>query len=65
VHESYVSPEKADQVFIQRLSEAVKVIEVGPKINNEGVVVGHRAVALLFAPDVSCYYTEILWTEGH
>src|SRR6185369_1303124 len=44
-HESYISSEKADQVFDQYLSEAVKVIEVGPKINNEGIVVGHRAVA--------------------
>jgi len=64
-HESYVSPEKADQVFNQRLSEAVKVVEVGPKINRQGAVVGRRAVALFFSPEVSHNYTEIFWTDGH
>jgi len=57
VHEQYDSPEKAGQVFNQRLSEAVKVIEVGPKINDEGHVVGRRTVALFFEPQVSRYYT--------
>jgi hypothetical protein len=63
-HESYVSPEKANQVFDQRLSHAVKVIEVGPKINREGKVVGRRAVGLFFSPAISSYFTEILWTDG-
>jgi len=63
-HESYVSPEKANEVFNQRLSQAVKVIEVGPKINGEGAVVGRRVMALFFSPELSCYYTEILWTDG-
>ena len=63
-HEGYISPEKANEVFDERLSTAVRIIEVGPKINGEGVVVGRRAVALFFAPEASCYYTEILWTDG-
>ena len=63
-HEGYVSPEKANKVFEEHLSHAVKIIEVGPKVNGEGVVVGRRAVALSFAPEDSCYYTEILWTDG-
>jgi len=41
----------------------MKVIEVGPKINDEGAVVGRRATALFFSPELSCY-TEILWTDG-
>src|SRR6185369_15575223 len=45
-HESYVSPEKADQVFDQHLSEAVKVVAVGPKFNDKGAVIGRRATAL-------------------
>ena len=64
VHEQYVSPEKANQVLNQRLSEAVRVIEVGPMINAEGHVVGRRAVALFFEPEVSRYYTAIFWTDG-
>jgi hypothetical protein len=63
VHESYVSPEKANEVFSQRLVQAVKVIEVGPKINGEGVI-GRRAIGLFFSPELSRNYTEILWTDG-
>jgi hypothetical protein len=64
-HESYVSPEKANQVFNEHLIQAVKVIEVGPKINRKGAVVGRRATALFFSPEISGYYTEIFWTDGH
>jgi hypothetical protein len=63
-HEGYVSLEKANQVFDQRLNQAVKVVEVGPKINHEGAVVGRRAVALFFSAGLSRYYTEIFWTDG-
>ena len=64
VSEAYVSPEKANNVFDEHLSSAVKIIEVGPKVNGQGVVVGRRAVALFFSPEASCYYTEIRWTDG-
>ena len=63
-YEGYVSPEKANEVFEEHLSSAAKVIEVGPKVNGEGVVVGRRSVALFFSPEASCYYAEILWTDG-
>jgi len=63
-HEEYISPEKANEVFKYRLSTAVKIIEVGPKVNGEGVVVGRRAVALFLSPEACFYYTEILWTDG-
>ena len=63
-HEHYVSPEKANQIFAQHLSEANEVIEVGPKTNKEGVVIGLRAMAVFYAPDRSCYDTEIFWTDG-
>lgn len=63
-HDSYVSPEKADQVFNEYLSQAVKVIEVGPKLDREGAVVGRRAMVLFDSPETSCYYTQILSTDG-
>lgn len=64
-HESYVSPEKADQAFNEGLSQAVEVFELGPKIDRQGKVVGRRAMALFFAPEISRYYIEIFWTDGH
>src|SRR5262245_35949253 len=49
-HEGHVSPKKANQVFDQRLRQAVQVFELGPKTNREGKVVGQRAFALFFSP---------------
>ena len=63
-HEGYASPEKANHVFSQRLTQAVQVLEHGPKLNRDGIVVGQRAMTLFFSPEKSCYYTEILWTDG-
>lgn len=63
-HEGYVSSEKANKVFDEHLSKAAKIIEVGPKINREGMVVGRRAMALFYSPELSCHYTETLWTDG-
>jgi len=61
---SYASSEKAEEVFNQHLSQAVNVIELGPKTNREGVVVGRRAMAILYSPQLSKNYTEIIWTNG-
>ena len=63
-HETYASPDNANEVFGQQLREATKIIEVGPKVNREGVVVGRRAMALFYSPELSCHYTQILWTDG-
>ena len=63
-HEGYGSPETANEVFDEHLSKAVKVIELGPKVNAEGAVVGRRATAVFFAPEIPSYYTETLWTDG-
>ena len=62
--EAYVSPEKAEAVFTQQLGHAVKVVELGPKVNRGGVVVGRRAMAIFYSPQLSKNYTEIIWTDG-
>ena len=64
VYEAYVSPENANAIFDIRLRKAAKVIEVGPKFNREGAVVGRRAMAVFYSPELSGPYTEIFWTEG-
>ena len=64
VQSAYASPEKADVVFDQHVSQAVKVIELGPKMNREGVVIGRRAMAIFYSPQLSKNYTEIIWTNG-
>src|SRR5829696_7226880 len=63
-HAAYTSPDKANEVFDQELNHAVKVIDVTPKINNEGLTVGRRAVAILFDPELNQYYASVFWTEG-
>ena len=64
VQSAYPSPEKADAIFNQTLSHAINVIELGPKINQQGVVVGRRAMVILYSPQLSKNYTEIIWTDG-
>jgi hypothetical protein len=64
VQSAYASPEKADAVFDQHVSQALNVIELGPKMNREGVVVGRRAMAIFYSPQLSRNYTEIIWTNG-
>ena len=64
VQSAYASPEKADAVFDQHVSQAVNVIELGPKMNREGFVIGRRAMAIFYSPQLSENYTEIIWTDG-
>lgn len=64
IYEAYVSAEHANAIFDIRLRKAAKVIEVGPKFNREGAVVGRRAMALFNSTESSGPYTEIFWTEG-
>jgi hypothetical protein len=61
---AYASPEKADEAFNRQLSQAVNVVELGPKVNRDGVVVGRRAMAIFYSPQLSRNYTQILWTNG-
>ena len=64
IHEAYISPEHANAIFDIRLRKAAKVIEVGPKFNRQGSVVGRRAMALFNSTEFSGPSTEIFWTEG-
>jgi hypothetical protein len=62
-HAGYVSTEKANEVFNQRLGEAARVIEVGPKLNSNGLSVGRRAVTIVFEPELNQYYACVFWTD--
>lgn len=64
VYEAYFSREEANAIFDERLSKAAKVIEVGPKFNREGAVVGRRAIALFYSKELSGPYVEIFWIKG-
>ena len=61
--EVYDTPEKADQVFQDRLQRAVKVLERAPKFNEGGAKVG-RAVAIFYSREHGEQYACVLWTEG-
>ena len=58
------STEKANEVFNDKLHEALRVIEVTPKLNSHGVPVGQRAVALFFLPELNEYRARVFWTDG-
>ena len=58
---TYVSTQKANQVFNHRLAEAVRVIEQTPKMNKDNI--GQRAVAVFFDANTNEYYVEVFWTD--
>jgi hypothetical protein len=60
----YRSPERANQVFDEKLQEAERVVEVAPKLDEDGVVVGRRAVAVFRGSPDSGRYVTIFWTHG-
>lgn len=63
-HLSCLSTEKANEVFDDKLHKALKVIEVAPKLNSNGVPVGRRAVAVFFLPELNEYRARVFWTDG-
>ena len=58
---AYDSTRKANQVFNQRLAEAVRVVEHTPKSNKDNI--GQRAVAVFFDANTNEYYAEVFWTD--
>src|ERR1044072_3605552 len=62
--EVYDTPEKAEQVFQERLKEAVKVLERTPKLGAGGDKVGERAVAIIHNKVRDEQHAYVLWTEG-
>jgi hypothetical protein len=62
--EVYDTPEKADQVFQDRLREAVRVLERTPKFSGGGAKVGERAVAIFYSRERGEQYACVFWTEG-
>lgn len=63
-HIGFKSREKADEAFDRHLREAVRVIETTPKLNEQGDVVGRRAVVITFNPDVKQSFASLVWTDG-
>lgn len=63
-HSNRLTTEKANEVFNHELHKALKVIEVTPKLNSQGVPVGQRAVALFFSPELNEYHAHVFWTDG-
>lgn len=58
------SPERANEVLAEDLKSVVKVIEIGPKHNREGRLVGQRAVAIVLDRLTNKYCAAVFWTDG-
>ncbi len=54
----------ASDAFNKRLSKALKVFEVKPKVNREGVLIEQRAIALFYHQGNDEYYVVVFWREG-
>ena len=61
---AYGSTEKANDAFNENLRKAVRVVEVTPKLNEHGIQVGQRAVAIFFVNETKEYRAAVVWTDG-
>lgn len=55
------SEAEASDALTERLTKALKVFEVKPKVNREGVLIEQRAVALFYYQGNDEYYVVIFW----
>lgn len=62
-HEQYISSDKANQVFDERLREMATIAEVTPKTSKQGTIVGRRAVGTLLN-DKGVAIAVVFWTDG-
>ena len=60
----YESTKEAHEAFNEQLRDAIRVVEITPKLNKHGVLVGQRAVAIFFLPHLNEYRAKVIWTEG-
>lgn len=60
----YRSPEKANEVFTNFVTSAIRVVDRQPKYNRQGVKVGERAVAVLLNPETNEQFASVFWTDG-
>ena len=61
---TYESTAEANEAFNRELREAIRIVEITPKINTNGVLVGQRAVAIFYRPELNEYRAKVIWTEG-
>jgi hypothetical protein len=63
-HVAHPSDLEASEAFNQQLKEAVRIIEVSPKVNKDGVLIEQRAVAVFYNAGTGEYYASVFWRDG-
>ena len=63
-YDSYDCEAHASDAFNEELNDAVRVYDVSPKVNKEGVLIEQRALALFYSEGTGEYYVTALWREG-
>src|SRR5688500_20387338 len=61
---SYDCEAHASDAFNEELNDALRVYDVSPKVNKEGVLIEQRALALFYSEGTREYYIVALWREG-
>ncbi|HLN98462.1 MAG TPA: hypothetical protein VK208_08385 [Pyrinomonadaceae bacterium] len=62
--ENRASPVRANKALQRRIKRAVKIIERGPKLDNNGQRIGERVVAVFAADGSKNEQAAVLWTDG-
>ena len=59
----YESEQEALDAFNERLRQAIKVIDLSPKVNKRGVLIEQRAVGVFYNQDAEKYYVQAFWRD--
>ena len=64
MRENRDSPPKADKALQRKLKKAIRIIERGSKLDEEGRRVGERVVAMFALDNSQKEQASVLWTNG-
>jgi len=61
---SFASEAEASDAFNQKLSQALTVYDLSPKVNRDGVLIEQRALALFYHRGNDEHYVVLFWRDG-
>jgi hypothetical protein len=61
---TYDSEAQANEAFYNKLSKALTIYDVSPKVNKDGVLIEQRALALFYHPGNDEHYVVLFWRDG-
>jgi hypothetical protein len=63
-HAGHESSEKANAMFDDHLDEAIQVLDVRPRLDDQRKTIGQRGVAIFLDKETNKQFASVFWTQG-